>query len=334
MEELTIFEKIKQWFEKDSDKERILNRERVVIFIVSYIIALGLWFLVNLGREYNITVDIPVEVASVPEGKALISSVQNEVEANVSGEGWMLLNISNNKPTLQADLESSADSDSIYTLNALESLRRQMINYPNLTLQKVSPQEIQIPLDDLMKKKVPVVDNIEIDFRAQHKMIGKPRIIPDSVVITGAASKLRSINFWPTETVSLDEVRKSIDVTLELSQPSEMVYLNRESVRYRADVEEFTEGEVRVRVRTRNIPRDADVQYDPSAVTIKYDVPLSKYEASQEIIPYRVFVDYNKIVNDTTGFITPQVQPVDTTLNLDIRSWSPRRISYYRVIEE
>jgi YbbR domain-containing protein len=334
MEEISFFEKIKQWFEKDSDKERILNRERVGIFIVSYIIALGLWFLVNLGREYNITVKIPIEVASVPNGKALISAVRDEVEANVSGEGWMLLNISSNKPTLQADLESSVNDDSIYTLNALESLRRQMINYPNLTLLKVTPQEIEIPLDDLMEKKVPVVHNLDINFRSQHKMIGKPRLIPDSVVITGAASKLRDINFWPTESLTLDEVRSPVDATLKLSQPSEMVNLSRESIRYRADVEEFTEGEVRVRVRTINLPRDADVEYDPSAITIKYDVPLSKYETSQDIIPYRVYVDYSEIVNDSTRFITPRVEPVDSTLNLDIRNWSPRRISYYKVIEE
>ncbi|HKK26406.1 MAG TPA: hypothetical protein VJ941_12310, partial [Gracilimonas sp.] len=55
-----------------SDEEEVtfLRREKVIVFIGAYIMAVALWFIVNLSGSYSIDVNLPVEPGNVPEDMA------------------------------------------------------------------------------------------------------------------------------------------------------------------------------------------------------------------------------------------------------------------------
>ena len=54
----------------DEDDARFLRREKIIVFIGAYIMAISLWFIVNLGGSFSLTLNVPVEPGNIPEDMA------------------------------------------------------------------------------------------------------------------------------------------------------------------------------------------------------------------------------------------------------------------------
>lgn len=317
--------------EKPKSKKKVDDSfprsEKAVVFIVAYFIAISLWLLVNLGREYTLTVELPIRVAAVSDELALAEEPPAYTNVSIFGEGWKLLNIYNNPP------EIMVNSDNPIT-NLTELVQENLTVYQDITVQKVQPGLLNLNLEEKVTRKIPVNPRISLEFRRQHDFVGDPEITPDSVEIIGARSRLSDITEWPTKRVDLTDIKENIDMTLELEEAPGIISLNTNQVRYRADVSEYTEGEIRIYVRSVNLPPNREVRFSPSVISIKYDVPLEEFSAAQDIVPYEAYVNYADIESDTTGFVSPTISQTTDDLNLKLRSFQPRRVSYYNVIQD
>jgi len=60
---------------EESDVNNFFAREKVIVFSISFVLALSLWFVVNMNREFNLTVQVPVELTNLPDNLALHSSL-------------------------------------------------------------------------------------------------------------------------------------------------------------------------------------------------------------------------------------------------------------------
>ncbi|MEX2402617.1 MAG: CdaR family protein [Balneolales bacterium] len=319
----TLFSRLRR---KD-DIISLPRTEKVIVFIVAYVIAMCLWLLVNLNRDYNLSVNLPVHLAQFQEDQALVEEPPEYVTVNLVGEGWKLITIYNNPPPLRVDPRQGS-------INLYDRAQETMGMFLDVEVQNVQPVIMNIPMEEKISLKVPIQVNVDKTFRPQYDLVGEPKIEPDSVVISGAQSLVEDITHWETEEVHFEDVRDSISQHIPLKKSSSLLELGIEEVLYRADVSEFTEGEIRVYVSTENFPEDRSVHYSPSIVTIRYDVPIDEYASSQEIIPFEASVPYQEVEQDTTGFVTPTIRKLDNDLNLRLRSVQPRRVSYYNVLAD
>ncbi|TNE73187.1 YbbR-like domain-containing protein [bacterium] len=315
----------------EGDGPGMTSRERITIYFICYLFAVALWALVNLGREFELTLNVPVQITNIPDNLAQTDHFLESVEVSVNGEGWMLMNLYNAEPNIEIPLNSD---DKKPRINVFEYTRRLVTSYPNVNLVKVEPSVVNLSLDENITKKVPVRSNIDLEFRAQHALLDESRMYPDSITIQGAQSILKDIRYVETESLSLIDVKQDVDVEINLKQPGEFITLKRNTVRFRAKIAEFTEGEVRVFVRTENIPKGVEVKYNPAVISIRYDVPIDEYAASQDVVPYAAFVAYKDLEKDSTGFVTPVIKNLAPNLHLRIRSYQPKRVSYYNVLKE
>lgn len=320
-------EKKKKQPVKEGGKKHFPRIEKIVVFIVAYIIAVSLWLLVNLGRDYTLNVRIPIQVADMTETTALAEEPPPFATVSIFGEGWKLLNIYNNPPTVLVSAENPV-------ANLTEIVQDNLGSQQDIIIQKVQPGLLNLNMEERISKKVPVIPRVTTEFRRQFDFVGTPRVIPDSVVISGARSRIQNITEWRTRPMELTDVKENLLVELELERGPNIIELNTRRVQFQANVSEFTEGEIRVFIRTENLPENREVRFSPSVITIKYDVPLEEYAAAQEIVPYRAFVPYEDIRADTTGFISPIIAPTTDELNLKLRSYQPRRVSYFKVIRD
>lgn len=60
---------------KENGASNTSREEKITVFVVSYVLAMTLWMVVNLNGSYNIDVEVPLEVGSVPEGMALVDAI-------------------------------------------------------------------------------------------------------------------------------------------------------------------------------------------------------------------------------------------------------------------
>src|SRR5690625_7946404 len=82
--------------DSDSDLEAgaaFLPREKALVFGLSFILAFCLWFIVNLSRDFNITVSLQLNISNIPEDMALVTSPPDHASVGVTGEGWMLISL-------------------------------------------------------------------------------------------------------------------------------------------------------------------------------------------------------------------------------------------------
>ena len=123
--------------------------------------------------------------------------------------------------------------------------------------------------------------------------------------------------------------------SVPLQQPGELLELSLDEVNYHAPVAQYTEGEAKVSVKTRNFPQGRMVSFSPSSITVKYDIPIEEYTELEDENPenlFNVYVDYSQIVEDSSGFLTPQIEVSTDEYHIKIRSFQPRRIAYFTIL--
>ena len=327
-----ILERIKLFFKvrtPNPDQDiRSKRRERIAVFVIAYIMALSLWFIVNLNGDYRITINIPIEVGAIPQDMALAEGLPEFLEVEVSGDGWKLVNLYSNPPEIPIDVIEGE-------VNLFNQVRQRFTVEQDVSVLKVQPLFISIGLEKKISKKIPIKLHSDLQFEDRYGLVRDPVFNPDSLTITGARSQINKIDYWMlSDTLSLSNVREDISQIIPITPKDPLIDYDVDQIRFLADVSEFTEGEVSVYIRTRNIPRGNIINYNPSTVTIRFDVPIEQYVEVQNLRPYEVYVPYQEIVEDSTGFVTPDIELVTTEYQIKLRSFQPKAVAYFSVLDD
>lgn len=307
---------------------RAARRERIAVYIVAFLMALSLWFIVNLNNDYRITINIPVETGEIPEEMALVDGLPEFLQVEVSGDGWKLVSLYNNPPEIPIDVVEGE-------VNLFDQVRQRFNVEQDVNVIKVQPLIIDIALEPKISKKIPIRLATDLSFVDRYGLVSEPEFKPDSLTITGASSQIEEINEWIIEdTLFLENVREDVDQLVSVSSTDPLLEVDVDEIRFSANVSEFTEGEVSVYIRTRGLPRGSIINYNPSIVTIRFDVPIEQYAEVQRQRPYEVYVPYQEILEDSTGFVTPDIELVATQYNIKLRSFQPKAVAYFSVLDD
>lgn len=312
----------------ETDSTHFERREKFTAFGIALVIAISLWFIVNLNRDFNVTLQIPIELTNIPDDRIVSSSVPENARVNVTGEGWNLVTLYNNPPKILLN----ADDDQ--SINISEQIRNQIGAFNDINILQVNPGNLTVETEERATKKVPVENQVNINLRDQYGLLNEPVVIPDSVTITGAQSVIEEITSWPTQQIHLSNINRSIQRTVPLVPGDAPTQIIPTEIELHADIAEFTETEVRIPVRTRNLPSGRAVTYNPSSIVVRFDVPIDQFSGVQGQRPFAAYVNFEDMEGDNTGRIMPQIEPLDTNLIVRLRSFQPQWVSYFMVIPE
>jgi YbbR domain-containing protein len=280
-----------------------------------------------MGRDYNMTMMLPIEITNLPEDIALSSEVPDNAAVSVSGEGWSLFNLYINPPRVTLNVDAQQ-------VNMFEQVRQQISSMSDVSVMQVDPMFLEIETEMRVSKKVPVESVVEINTGNQFGVLGPAQITPDSVTVTGPASRVENVLSWKTEDTAVNDVNSDLEMTVDLQEPGPGITIVPSTVTLQADIAEFTEAEVRIPVRSRGLPSGRAVTFSPSSIVVKYDVPLEHYNDVQSIRPFVAFVDFERLQQDTTGLITPELEKVTDEYDVRLRSFQPTRVSYFNIVPE
>jgi len=311
---------------EEADTDSFQNKEKITAFSIAFFIALCLWFIVNLSRDFNITIQVPVILTNLSEDVTLSNEVPETAAVSLTGEGWKLISVYSNPPRLMVNAEAS-------DINLAEQVRSQVNAFSDLNIVRVEPARLTIETERKARKRVPIRNLVNISVRDQFGLLREPAIIPDSVTITGAESTIRDLTEWYTEETELRNINSNIEQSVRIAQVSGMS-VEPQTVMLTLEVTEFTEAEIRVPIRTRNLPNDSAVSYNPSTITVRFDVPIHQYSEVQGTRPFAAYVDYEFIEEDDSGRVTPDIEILETDYILRLRSFQPQRVSYFRIVAD
>ncbi len=295
---------------------------------LSLVVAVGLWFTFGMRETYTVTVPVTLRVVGVPEGQALASPPPQTARATVRGEGWRLLFLTRTVPTipLYADA-ASVDLERAVLAAGLPA---------GVDLQSVRPKSARLALDAQIQRRVPI--RLVSDLRTDpgYGLLRPPRLLPDSVTVTGARSLVSRLDAWQTEILEAHEVQASFARTVALRDTfAGLVAPNVRSTTVQVPIAEFTGGERDVAIRVINLPAGvAGVRTEPATLRARYRVPLTAddlYGRARSAAGFVAVVDYRDIARDTTSGTVAASPRVPAGLDVRDVTLSPSRVEYFIV---
>jgi len=294
-----------------------------MVITFCFLISTLLWLTFTLQEIYTATLELPVRIANLPADQALAVAPPATVRVQVRGEGYPLMQLYFNPPTLTLDARQER-----IDLSALDlTLPRGVI------VESITPPIIELRKEPRVERRLPVLLRVALQMPPTHDLLYPPRVEPDSVTVSGAASILQHLTGWPTVFMRLADVRDSIRLRVPLADTLHpLVEVFPDAIWLYARAVPFTEGMRELPVRVTGIPpTERVVTLEPTVVRVQFRVPLAQYEAAMQAPDFYATVSYETIRNDTTGRVRPLVHLPEGIVLRDLVV-SPPALRYYNVL--
>lgn len=318
IDRLNIFPGLK--LEKRNDPgEHPGNRGGVIALCV--ICSLLLWIFSSMSEVYTRIIEVDTNVKNLSPSEAFLTLPPDKIQLHVKGEGLSLIQFHYNPPEITIDATSSQ-------INLIDVVSRDLPS--PVEVERVIPPFFTFQKEERLFKKVPILLNAEIDTPPTYELVQEPLIFPDSVMISGAASLIEKINEWPTVELFPLDVKDTLSLQVDLVDSlSGLIDFEIQSTQLLLVSEEFTEGGRDIEVL---VPSVQDyVTLDPPIVEVTYRVPLSQYHLANEARDFFLSVSIDDIRDDTTGFVTPNLELPEGILFRDV-NLEPEKLRYYDVL--
>ena len=195
-------------------KSRELIKERLMVTtaaIFSIIFVTGVWFSVSRGVDTLATHEIPVVYMNRNPAMEIVRTSGNTVSLELEGSVALIKSIRPDQIQVKLDLSKSKVGPNSFTIT-----RESISLPPGIILKGVTPHVVDVDLDVLIKKELPV----QIDWVGKlpdRFILTDVTIIPKTVEIIGGKRMLEKMLTIYTEKVSLNNLAGKGIITANLA---------------------------------------------------------------------------------------------------------------------
>jgi hypothetical protein len=297
-------------------------KKKIPIIVVAIIFSIILWGSISLSEDYYSNIEIPLKLIDFPNDYTLSSEVPERMTIKVKGAGWKLFSLNVGQ---DVSYNVSVNRDSGYiNVNLLDYLTDNRWVISELEVIDINPNSISFSVERRIEKKIPIVANLNLDFKAGYGLATDITLNPDSVLVNGPVSVINSLTELQTEEIVLSSLDK---VTVEnfgfIDLPGTIYGTDFVTVTF--DIQRIVDKQFDdINVDVLDVPPDRDVVLLPNKVSFGVrggiDI-LGKLDKDQ----FEAFVFYRHVVLDTLGNVTPQVRIPENTNLLYLK---PQRLRY------
>ena len=209
----TLEQNIEEQVGTASVKKGALKKERLEIAaaaLLSIVFITGIWFSVSRGQDTLVSLDIPVDYINREPGTEIFDTSVKTVSLVLSGSGALVKSITPDQVGVRLDL-----SKSVIGPNSFSITSENISLPPGIILREVTPNEIEVLIDETIKKELPV----QIDWAGKlpEQLILVDSVSdPKTVEIVGGKRILEKIVTIYTEKVLLDNLKGNGELTANL----------------------------------------------------------------------------------------------------------------------
>lgn len=184
--------------------------------LVSVLFVTTVWFSFTKGLDTLIALDVPVEYMNRDPNMEIVDASVNTVSLQLGGSGPLIKSIRPEQVRLRLDLSKAVVGPNAYTINQDE-----VTLPPGVILKMVKPKVVEVTLDVLTQKELPVQVNWVGELSRQ-LILESVQLKPETVTIVGPNQILKDISTIYTQKVPLDKIFESgtLTVGLALTHPS------------------------------------------------------------------------------------------------------------------
>lgn len=182
-----------------------MNRNKITIFLLSFVLAFAFWLYVSLGEgpESERVFLIQLTYRNMPQNLTILDGL-DKVEIKVVGSKQRLATLRENNIIAYIDLSNLTEGPHNLQVN---------VDLPSFfKVTEIYPSRVNIYLD----KIITIDKNIRVDFIGTLKpglIIDEPEVIPNTIKIEGPSKKIETIK---DVSITIDLSTINSDVTLTL----------------------------------------------------------------------------------------------------------------------
>lgn len=285
-----------------------IKNRKVNVFFLFLISAFIILIFTKLSKQYTDTIIFDIEKANVPKTKVVLNDSATYLQITLKTHGFKWLNYYFKTPKITIDFSNDVyKTDSVFVWSKSEAFINNTQLDNQVQLLNIAPDTLRFKYGENAVKKVPVLLNSSIDFAPGYDVLNAYELQPDSIEIVGPDIIVFEINYLETDTIKRLNVSENLTETVKLQLPKNRNELkfSKNAIILNAQVEKFTEGNLKLPVTLVNVPKGVSLNFFPKEVTVSYYVSLSNFN---EVRPndFKLVCDYNK-VSENQSYLIPEL---------------------------
>lgn len=194
----------------------------IVLKITALIFGIALWFLVISQKDFQLTLEVPLNFVKLNESLAIASKPPHFLEVTVEGKSWDLIRLQRlvkkpgqNAVAMVVDLQQAELGGRRIHLDGKNFVAA---GFPEIHF--VEPENqllfIDLDIDTRITRNIPIKSNVVVTAAQGFLVADEAKIIPDEVKVSGARNALTRIIDIPTDSMTFDTLKSSADFTIPL----------------------------------------------------------------------------------------------------------------------
>ena len=292
---------------------------RTVGVLLSIALAAVLWLLNALSKTYETDVPVRFNWTDSSKENVVVNRLPEQALFKVQATGWKLLFESFQTRTLRLDLSTFGNRKLVVTQYYLPAFSADLPR--GLRLLSIQPDSILLETETGVRKRVPLVLQTNLDFAPFCGPTQAPITVPDSVWISGPASRVDNMFFWSTEKIISKDVDQTLMGMVDVQKSRRLnIQVDPVQVAYKIPVDRYTEKSLTIPLTP--LP-EAGMSLIPHLVDVSFQVPMARYD-SIRIEDFRLDVDLTD-QSDSIGHLV-DVRVVRHPEGLKQLHWHPRSV--------
>ena len=284
------------------------NHKKLRTFLLFLLLATLFWSLIKLSKEYIAEVEFELAYSEIPTNKLIQNEPDKKVKLTLKTVGFKLLNYEFKKRVLDYSLtEIERKGGSMYfseTRSNMNLLQAQLS--AETVVLNIEPDTLFFDLGVKRSKKVPVISQMDFQFKTGYSFVGDFTLSPLEISVSGPEKVIDTINEIFTVKDELTEISESFEYTVSLAHPNDIIVLSEETVVVKGEVDKITDGSYNLPFKVVNLPRNVIISTYPKEVKVVYQVALKDYNKIPEN-SFRVQCDYKQTEDNNLDYLIPKL---------------------------
>lgn len=271
-----------------------LKADRAVL-LTCFGIALIFWFFIKLSKSYTEDFSFKLHY-DLKEDLAFVEMPPSTLRTTIEGRGWDMLYLSVFGNTNQLSFPVVETGNIRINRTAILNTLSAWLDNPMFKIQSLSIDQLNLELETLSKKKVPIRVSGNIITAPNYALVGPVVLQPDSVLLIGAPSILELYQEWETTEQQFENLKGTLQKTVALKSPADKTLTIRpQQVSLEAPVQAITEKRLFIPIQALNPPTDSFTIF-PKQVQVTFTVGVGDYQNINKEA-FEAVIDYDKIRN-------------------------------------
>ncbi len=279
-------------------------------FIISLAFAFLFWSLIKLSKEYKTIISFTVDYINIPQDKLIQKTPLDKIEIQIKGTGFRLLTLNFKRKTIHLDarnLRKKKQSEYYFLIkNQTRAIQNQITG--NYVVDHILKDTIYLNLGTLISKKVPVINNLDFEYKLGFNLVNNIKLTPDSIVVFGPESQINSLKSMQLEDIILKDISKDIYKIATIKRPELLDKINyrTKKVTITGKVDRFTEGTIKLPFHIINLPDSISVNTFTKTIDAVYQVALSDFNKVDKN-SFEITCDYKHSSINNLNYLIPRV---------------------------